>query len=286
MPVSSLLFLLILVGAVGFLAYNLQRLVYYMAQLGRTEDRTDHPGTRLRNLLTIGLFQSKILRDRVAGPLHAFVFWGFLVLGLGALEVMIQLLVPGFGYATFLPAPLYAAYALSQEAFGLLVLAAVTVLLYRRLVVKPRRLQGDNVHSGDAIFVLSMIAAIMITLFLLGGFEAVAAPGSVGWSRPIALGLGQAFGGMSVGAAHAGYLANLWAHALLILFFANYLPYSKHLHVIASLPNVYLSNTSGPGQKGVMRPMNLEAEDVESFGAADVTELMWKNLMDGYAWTE
>ena len=74
-------------------------------------------------------------------------------------------------------------------------------------------------------------------------------------------------------------------HALLLLVFLNYLPYSKHLHVITSLPNTYFSNTSGPGQVGVMRPMDLEAE-VEQFGASDVKDLSWKNLLDGYSCTE
>jgi Fe-S oxidoreductase len=76
-----------------------------------------------------------------------------------------------------------------------------------------------------------------------------------------------------------------WMHALLIITFLNYLPYSKHLHVATSLINVYLSNTSGPGQKGVMRAMDLEAE-VEQFGASDVEHLSWKNLLDGYSCTE
>jgi Fe-S oxidoreductase len=71
-----------------------------------------------------------------------------------------------------------------------------------------------------------------------------------------------------------------------VLAFLNYLPYSKHLHVIVSLPNTFLSNTSGPGQVGVMRPMDLEAEDVETFGASDVNQLSWKSLLDGYTCTE
>src|SRR5580704_3665637 len=77
-----------------------------------------------------------------------------------------------------------------------------------------------------------------------------------------------------------------WSHVLLILAFLNYLPYSKHLHVLTSLPNVYLSNTSGPGTVGAMRPMDLEAEGAEQFGAADVKDLPWKNLLDGYSCTE
>ena len=288
MTASSVLFFAILVFAAGFFSYNAQRLVRYIRTVGRPDHRTDHWGVRFGNLLTIGLLQSKILRDPVAGPLHAFVFWGFVVLAAGSLEVLIQGVIPGFGYALFLPELLYGAYLLSQEAFALLVLVAVSALLWRRLVTKPRRLQGDKVHSGDAIFILSMIAALMITLFLTGAFEAVAEPGRVGLTRPVAYGLGGALGamGLSPDAAHVGFVINFWAHALLLLFFLNYLPYSKHLHVIASLPNVWLSNTSGPGQVGVMRPMDLEAEDAEQFGASDVTHLTWKNLLDGYACTE
>jgi Fe-S oxidoreductase len=288
MTLSSVLFLMILVFAAGFFSYNAQRLVHYMRTVGKGEDRTDHPMERVKNLITVGFLQTKILRDRVAGPLHAFVFWGFVVLGLGSLEILIQGVAPDFSYGDFLPGPLYALYWLSQEAFALLVLAAVGALLYRRLVVKPRRLQGDNVHSGDAIFILCTIASIMLTIFLAGGFEAVAQPGSVGLFRPVGYALGSAFGGlgMSPETAHAGFLAAFWAHALLVLAFLNYLPYSKHLHVLVSLPNVFLSNTSGPGQKGVMRFMDLEAEDAEHFGAADVTDLTWKNLLDGYSCTE
>ena len=288
MTAPGVIFLAVLILAAGFFAYNVQRLVRYMRTVGRPDDRTDHVAVRIRNLVTIGLLQTKILRDPVAGPMHAAVFWGFVVLGLGSLEILLQGVFPTFSYGDFLPSPLQALYLLSQEAFALLVLAAVTALLWRRLVTKPRRLQGDKVHSGDAIFILSMIAALMITLFLTGAFEAVARPGTVGLTRPVAYGLGSAFTamGMGEGAAHGGYLANFWMHALLLLFFLNYLPYSKHLHVIASLPNVYLSNTSGPGQKGVMRPMDLEAEDAEQFGASDVTHLTWKNLLDGYSCTE
>jgi hypothetical protein len=186
MTASSVLFLAILVFAAGFFAFNAQRLVRYMRTVGRADDRTDSWGVRFRNLVTIGLLQAKILRDPVAGPLHALVFWGFVVLAAGSLEVLVQGVIPGFSYSLVLPDLLYGLYLLSQEGFALLVLAAVSALLWRRLVVKPRRLQGDKVHSGDAIFILSMIAALMVTLFLVGAFEAVARPGTVGLTRPVA----------------------------------------------------------------------------------------------------
>src|SRR6202008_548119 len=81
------------------------------------------------------------------------------------------------------------------------------------------------------------------------------------------------------------YRVTWWAHALLVLTFLNYLPYSKHLHVATSLFNVFLSNTSWKGERAVMRPMDLEA-DVAQFGASDVEHLTWKNLLDAYSCTE
>ena len=181
MTVGHSLFVFITVLAVAFFSYNAQRLVRYMLTVGKAEGRGDHPVQRIRNLLVIGLGQSKILRDPVAGALHASVFWGFVVLTIGTVEIIAGGLVPGFSYAAILPVPLYGLYLLSQELFALLVLAAVTALLYRRVVVKPKRLQGDKVHSGDAILILSMIGALMVTLLFLGGFQyALGAGYSVG----------------------------------------------------------------------------------------------------------
>ncbi|HXC25821.1 MAG TPA: (Fe-S)-binding protein, partial [Gemmatimonadaceae bacterium] len=283
---GHLAFVCMTVLALGFFSYNAQRLVRYMVTVGKPEGRGDHPLTRIRNLLFIGLGQSKILRDPLAGALHASVFWGFVVLTVGTAEIIAGGLFPGFSYAAILPTPVYGLYQLSQELFALLVLGAVGALLYRRIVVKPKRLQGDKVHSGDAIFILSMIAGLMVSLLLLGGFQFALHPDQASVVKPVSLALGHVFVGMSPGALTVGRDTSWWAHALLILGFLNYLPYSKHLHVLTSLPNTYLSNTSGPGQKGVMRYMNLEAEDAEQFGASDVTHLTWKNLLDGYSCTE
>ncbi|MDQ2890831.1 MAG: heterodisulfide reductase-related iron-sulfur binding cluster [Gemmatimonadota bacterium] len=279
-------FVLIVVLALSFFSYNAQRLIRYMRTVGKPETRTDHPVTRIRNLLLIGLGQAKILRDPLAGALHASVFWGFVVLTVGTAEIILGGLFPGFSYARILPAPLFALYTLSQELFALLVLAAVSMLLYRRIVVKPRRLQGDKVHSGDAIFILSMIAALMISLISLGSFEFALHPSSSTIFQPVSLALSHALVGLPTGVLEGGRVISWWFHALLILAFLNYLPYSKHLHVLTSLPNTYLANTSGPGVKGAMSFMDLEAEGAEQFGAADVTQLGWKNLLDSYSCTE
>ena len=279
-------FILIVVLALSFFSYNAQRLIRYMRTVGKPDDRTDNPATRLRNLILIGFAQTKILRDPVAGTLHASVFWGFVVLMIGTAEIILGGLFPGFSYAAIVPAPIFSFYALSQQLFALLVLVAVTVLLYRRIVVKPKRLQGDKVHSSDAILILSMIGALMVSLLLLGAFEFALHPDSATIFQPISLALSHALTGLPMGTLEAGRATSWWFHALLILIFLNYLPYSKHLHVLTSLPNTYLANTSGPGVKGAMSYMDLEAEGAEQFGAADVTQLGWKNLLDSYSCTE
>jgi Fe-S oxidoreductase len=284
MPLN-VLFLFVLVGALGFFAYNAQRLTRYL-RTGHDEDRVDHPWTRLRNVLVIGIGQSKILRDPFAGMLHATVFWGFVVLTLGSAEILVRGAFPAFGFEKILPAPLYNLFLLSQELFAGLVLAAVAVLLYRRLVTKPKRLQGDKVHSGDAVFILSMIAALMVTLLVTAALERVVeARHSVAF-QPVSAPLAMMLSAVPVDVAAAIARVSWWIHALTLLVFLNYLPYSKHLHVITSLPNTFFSNTSGPGQVGIMRPMDLEAEGAEQFGASDVKDLSWKNLLDGYSCTE
>jgi len=126
----------------------------------------------------------------------------------------------------------------------------------------------------------------MITMFLAESFEMVAFPEHASpFYRPISFALANLVSFVPPTVAAAIRSASWWTHGLLVLGFLNYLPYSKHLHVVASLPNVYLSNTSGPGQAGVMKYMDLEG-DTEQFGAKDVEHLSWKSLMDGFACTE
>ena len=285
MTAGNVVFLFVLTIAAGFFALNVQRLVGYL-RVGFAEDRTDHPLTRIRNLLTIGIAQKKILRDPIAGPMHALIFWGFMVLTAGTIEILIEGVFPRFSFRLFLPELLYRGYSNSQDVFALLVIAAVGFALYRRLVVHPKRLEGDNLEHTDALIILSMIMGLMVTLLLTTACLLIFEPAAFGnekvVSRPLAMVLGSV---LSPEAARAGHQVFWWAHALLILTFLNYLPYSKHLHVASSLINVYFSNTSGPGTKGAMRAMDLEA-DVEQFGASDVEHLSWKNLLDGYSCTE
>ena len=284
MTPGNVLFLFVLIVALACFSFSAQRM-YRFLRVGKDEPRWNEIGRRTWNLLSIGIAQRKILRDPVAGPLHALVFWGFVVLTVGSIEILASGVFPALAFRNWLPSGPYRLFILSQEAFAIFVLVAVSVLLYRRIVVKPARLQGDKVHSGDAILILSMIAGLMITLILVAAFDRVIEPQLPMALQPVSSPVAMAFSWLSVDAAHTLRSINWWAHALILLAFLNYLPYSKHLHVIVSLPNTFLSNTSGPGIIGAMKPMDLEAE-TEQFGASDVTHLTWKNLLDGYSCTE
>ncbi|CAN5885220.1 (Fe-S)-binding protein [soil metagenome] len=282
---QNAVFLFVLVIAAGFFALNVQRLAAYL-NFGLPENRTDHPFTRIKNVLTIGIAQKKIFRDPIAGPMHALIFWGFMVLTAGTVEILVSGVFPRFSYALILPEPIYKAYSASQDVFALLVILSVSFALYLRLVLHPRRLEGDDLEHTDAIIILSMIAGLMITLLLTNAFLYAAIPDAIGTEKIVSRPLGTWIAHlMRPRSAFSRFQLFWWMHALLILAFLNYLPYSKHLHVATSLINVFFSNTSGPGTPGAMRYMDLEA-DVEQFGASDVEQLTWKNLLDGYSCTE
>jgi Fe-S oxidoreductase len=284
MNAQSVVFLFVLAIAAGIFALNVQRLVSYL-RLGLTEDRTDRPWARLSNVLTVGVAQTKILREPVAGIMHATIFWGFIVLTAGTVEIFIQGVWSSFSYERVLWHPLYSLYAASQDVFALFVLAAVAFAFYRRLVLHPRRLEGDRIEHLDAYVILGMIAGLMITLLLANAFLSVLQPSAVGPEKFVSRGLAMPFTSLGARPAAITYRTFWWGHVFLVLIFLNYLPYSKHLHVVTSLSNVYFSNTSWKAERAVMRPMDLEAE-TESFGAADVEQLTWKNLLDGYSCTE
>src|SRR5918998_6180398 len=285
MTAENVVFLIILVAAAGFFALNVQRLARYM-RVGYSEDRSDRPWARLKNVLTVGILQTKILRDRTAGAMHATIFWGFIVLTIGTIEILIQGVFPRFGFDDILARPLLAFYVLTQDLFAVLVLGAVAYAFYRRLVLRPKRLEGDKVEHMDAYIILGMIGGLMATLLLANAFLLAADPSAFGPERFASQALAVPLSNLEPRASNVLFRVSWWAHALLILAFLNYLPYSKHLHVATSLFNVYFSNTPWNGERAAMRPMDLEAENVEVFGAADVEHLSWKNLLDGYSCTE
>jgi Fe-S oxidoreductase len=279
MKFYNYVFLLVFACAFALLIYNLLKVSSYL-KLGRSEYRTDHIWQRFKKVLVVGIGQSKILREPVAGFMHAFIFWGFVTLLTAVIEAMIQ----GF-YAPFSLTSLgFIAKIIftSQDIFGILVVLAVLYAFYRRFILHPKRLEGDGHSNADASVILFLILGVMITMFGINSVKIISHPEYAEYYRY------HFFSGLitpvySYSATQTLYPVFWWAHVLIIFGFMNYLPYSKHFHVITSLPNVYLSK---------LTPQTLDTEEIDFekenvfLGAGDFEQLTWKSIFDGFVCTE
>jgi len=275
MTLNALLFALVLVAALSFFSFNAARLSGYL-RLGKKEDRFSGAGERLRRVLGIAFGQSKLLREPLAGFLHLLIFWGFVVLLSAVVESMGEGLIPGFSFS-FL-GPLYIPFLVLIDLFGMLVVISVLVSIIRRLVAPPARLRVTGHAKWDAVLILALILTVMLTMF--GQNAARIATGAPGDAHFIAVRLSALF---SQENARAWFLAFFWGHTLAVLGFLNYLPYSKHLHVLTSIPNVYFSSLA---PKGALSPVNLADETLTKYGATDIEDFTWKQLLNGYTCTE
>ena len=276
----NVVFLLILLVSLGVFILSAVRLVRQL-RIGKSENRFDQILARIRTTLTVALAQSKILREPVAGILHVLIFWGFLVLLFAVLESIAEGLVSGFSFE-FL-GPLYQPLVLLQEVFTGLVILAVLGALVRRYIVRPKRLEVDRHAKIDATIILVLILLVMVST--LGQNAArLALEGTQGaWGRVLSGQLAGLIDSSEVQSVSTLFSLFWWLHMILVLGFLNYLPYSKHLHVLTAVPNVFFSSLR---PRGELRPLDLEAENVDTFGASDVEHLTWKQLLDGYTCTE
>jgi len=280
MTIKNILFLFVLIAAFTFFAMSVRRIIRHL-RLGQAEDRFDRPCERVKRTLVIAIAQSKILREPLAGIMHALIFWGFLVLLFAVIESIGEGLVDGFSFR-FL-GTLYSTFAFKQELFCGLVVLSVIVALFRRNVLRPKRLQVEG-HSGlDATLILLTILFIMLTMLGQNASRMVITAAQDSEGRFLSWMLKPMFETMSIDSVHIWFEVYWWLHIGLVLGFLNYLPFSKHLHVLTSIPNVYFLNLK---PRGGLKPLNLEAENVEKFGASDIQDLTWKQLLDGYTCTE
>ncbi len=277
MSPQPLIFSLVLIASLSFFGWNVRRLISYL-QLGRKENRFDQPWIRIKNTLRIAFGQSKILREPVAGILHVLIFWGFLVLLAAVLESIGEGIMPGFSLA-FL-GPIYPVLLFLEDVFGALVVVAVLVSLFRRLFAPPKRLQVTGHSKWDAVLILAMILAVMVTMF---GQNATRILNGHGDSNEVRIVSSMLTGLFSAESARTWFHVFFWGHMLAVFAFLNYLPYSKHLHVLTSTFNVYFSDLT---PRGALQPINLADETLTRYGAADIEDLTWKQLFDGYTCTE
>jgi Fe-S oxidoreductase len=278
MTIKSIIFVIILLAALGIFWFSLKRMISFIS-LGKPEHRFDHIGKRLKKTLQVAVGQSKLFREPVAGLMHALIFWGFCVLLTTILEAIGEGIYPEFSFR-FLGS-LYKPLVFCQELFAGLVIIGVTIALFRRYVSRPKRLQVDRHSQLHATIILCTILLIMMSmlgqnatrLLINGNTE----------ERIISSFLVPLLTSQDASINRILFEVYWWFHIVLVLVFLNYLPYSKHAHILTSVPNVFLSSLQ---PKGAIKPIDLEAEGVEKFGAVDIDDLTWKQLLDGFTCTE
>jgi Fe-S oxidoreductase len=278
MALANILFALVLFASFVFFGFNARRLLSYL-QTARPENRFDNLTERAKRVVKIALLQTKLVREPVAGVMHLAIFWGFMVLVVAVIESIGEGIAGHFSFR-FLGG-IYSLMTFSQEIFCLLVAVAIAMALWRRFISKVRRLQVGPRGNLDAALILIWIFFIVTTLLFQNAVRISLGQYAAGLHYPISSHLASIFSGSN--AASAWSLGFWWTHILLVLGFLNYLPYSKHLHVLTSIPNVFFSNLT---PRGALKPINLNDETVTKFGAADVEDLTWKQLLDGYTCTE
>jgi Fe-S oxidoreductase/nitrate reductase gamma subunit len=275
MGIKNILFLLVLCAAFGMIAWNVRRLISYL-QVGKPEDRLDSIPQRVKLLLTVGFGQTKILRDKIAGPIHAGIFWGFLVLLASAAEGILEGLHDGWSL-NFL-GPIYSLFTVLIDVFCVVIIVLSLAAIWRRYITKLARLQveGEKIEAGVILLTIFCI----VSSILLQNSARVSMGADFSWAvRPAS---SVVAGFIPTASAHTVFEVFFWSHMLLVFGFMNYLPYSKHLHVLTSLPNTFFGNLTYPN---ALKPINFEEEGVEKFGAADIEDFTWKTLLDGYTCT-
>jgi len=274
---------LIFVSALCLFSFILYRR-YVLIHSGQFDPRLSEIGKRLFGLITYGLVQRRQPRYLWAGVLHIVIFWGFVVLGLRSIDLISQGLNLPFlrplmqgGFAAF--------YNTLKDLFELIVLVACTAAILRRAIGKPERYEGS--HQFEAYFVLCLIAFLMITdMFYEGSALLLDKPESsqVGWlpaSQLAALGLS----GCTPGALRSVHVLGYWLHILTFFFFLNYLPLSKHFHIITALPNIFFRKLG----KGSLKPARWGIEDLEeleTLGVQRIEDFTWKHILDFFTCTE
>jgi heterodisulfide reductase subunit C len=303
----NIIFAIILVLGLGFFTKNVKKLLRNI-KLGQDVDVSDNKSQRWKNMAMIALGQSKIVRRPISGFLHVIVYVGFVIINIEVLEIIIDGI---FGTHRIglkvLPDSVYGFLIGTFEVLACLVFLAVIVFWIRRNILKLARFWKSEMTSwpkNDANYIL-YFEMVLMTLFLVMNaadlnFQAMSS-GNV-----ISQFLSPWFSGLSEGTLHVIERGAWWVHIIGILIFLNYLYYSKHLHILLAFPNTYYGNLKPKGQFNNLEavtnevkmmmdpnidpfaatPEGAEEEVPAKFGASDVQDLNWVQLLNAYTCTE
>jgi Fe-S oxidoreductase len=285
MNLSSVVMAFLIIAAFGFFAYRALRLYRVMRLAKHPLSRTDQPLRRLAGLAVFVFGNKKLFKDPLPGLMHFIIFWGFVVLTVGTLEIFAIGLNREWAFS-WLGFPLYGILTWGQDLFAVLVAVACFYALARRLLFTPPRLKKLDRHSRiDGVVILLLIMSLMITLLTTRGAAIVLGrPEGAGLAwQPFSHVVAAALAGLSPAALSLFHSVSWWLHVAIVLGFLVYLPFSKHLHIISATPNVYFRQLEPVGR--LTKP-NLEDESVETFGANQLESFTWRDVLDGYSCTE
>ena len=310
---DNILFAILLVIGFGYF-FNSVKKIRRNINLGTDVNRSDNPKARWTNMAMIALGQSKMVKRPVAGILHIIVYVGFVIINIELLEIIIDGLFGTHRVFAFLGTT-YDVLIASFEILALLVLVAVVAFWSRRNAIKLKRFISSDLKGwpkSDANYIL-YFEVVLMTLFLLmnasdlhlqnvpGGFSHFIKAGSF----PVSQFIEPIFNGISNELVMLLSEVFWWLHIVGILIFMNYLYFSKHLHILLAFPNTYFANLNPQGQfdnlesvtKEVKLMMDPNADPFAAapvdenavpskFGASDVQDLNWVQLLNAYTCTE
>jgi heterodisulfide reductase subunit C len=306
MMTKQIVFTISLLIALGIFAFTINRIIHFF-KFTRPAFPVKDFGKRFKVMMDVAFGQTKIFRRPVIGFFHALVFWGFCVILIGSIEMVIDGLT-GTERALTILGPVYDVIVASGDVFGLLVAISIFVFLGRRLFFHIKRFEGVEMKPGthiDANIALTMILLLMLSL--LGMNTAYTAhkllTGDViEGVYPVSRLLSIVVTSFPAHSMKTMYELCWWAHILLIFLFANILPYSKHFHVFMSVPNVFLSRLDPlgklPNMENITREVKLMLDPntafsaqpadspVERFGVKDIEDVTWKNYFDSLTCTQ
>ncbi|GFD81909.1 Fe-S oxidoreductase [Tenacibaculum sp. KUL118] len=303
----NLFFAIILIAAVGYFVMNVRKLIRNI-KLGKDVDRTDRKPERWKNMAKIALGQYKMVRRPVSGILHVVVYVGFILINIEMLEIVIDgLLGTHRVFQPIIGNTLYGFLIGNFEVLSVLVLISVTIFWFRRNIEKVKRfwnkeMEGWPKNDGNIILYFEMV---LMSLFLVMNATDVTFQ-EAGVGNVVSQFIAPWFDGFSNESLHTIEKTAWWLHIIGILIFLNYLYYSKHLHILLAFPNTFYANLKPKGQfnnleavtKEVKMMMDPDADpyamsedgeeegEPEKFGASDVTDLNWVQLMNAYTCTE
>ena len=307
---DNIFFALLLAIGIGYFAINVKKLIRNI-KLGHDVDRSDNASERWKNMTMVALGQSKMVKRPVAGFLHIIVYVGFVIINIEVIEIIIDGLFGTHRVLSFMGG-LYDVLIGSFEILAFLVLITVIIFWIRRNVTKLGRFASSDLDGkprNDANYILYFEVVLMSLFLLMNAADFHLQNLGIGHynqagSFPISQFIAPMFNGMSEGLVVIIERAAWWLHIAGILVFLNYLYFSKHLHILLAFPNTYFADLNAKGKLNNLEsvtnevklmmdpsadpfaaPANPDAVPAK-FGASDVQDLNWVQLLNTYSCTE